>query len=129
MTSLDFDSRPSWRSYWLGILLGILLAVTGVGLLILGWVFWDRLGNRYKVQSGKIESRKGVISKNLKSVRLENLRDIELNQSVLQRLLGIGNLSFSTAGSIGAEVVFDGIANPQDLKDSVEGYMAESRSQ
>ena len=67
--------------------------------------------------------RRGIIAKNLKSVRLENLRDIELNQTIMERILGIGSLGFSTAGSVGAEVIFTGVLHPQKVKDQVEEFL------
>jgi uncharacterized membrane protein YdbT with pleckstrin-like domain len=122
--SIEYDSRPAWRNYWFPILIGLLsLPVFGIGALILLWVIIQRYGNRYYVEKSKIESRAGIISKELRSIRLENLRDVHLKQSVMQRLFSVGDLAFSSSGQSTQEVIFSGICAPQALKDLIEDYL------
>lgn len=122
--NIEYDSRPAWRNYWFPILVGFLsLPVYGIGALILLWVVVQRYGSRYYVEKSKIESRAGIISKELCSIRLENLRDVHLKQSVMQRLFLVGDLAFSSSGQSTQEVIFSGIHAPQALKDTIEDYL------
>jgi uncharacterized membrane protein YdbT with pleckstrin-like domain len=121
---IEYDSRPAWRNYWFAILIGVLsLPVYGLGIFILLWVLFQRLGNRFYIEKSKIESRAGIISKDLRSIRLENLRDVHMKQSVMQRIFSVGDIAFSSSGQSTQEVVFSGIAHPQALKDMVEDYL------
>jgi hypothetical protein len=58
----------------------------------------DRYGTHYSIARDRIQARNGIISKNERSVRLENIRDLWLDQGVIQRLLGVGSIGFSTGG-------------------------------
>ena len=122
--NIEYDSRPAWRNYWFQILLGVIsLPVFGLGLVILLWVVVQRFGNRFYIEKSKIESRAGILSKELRSIRLENLRDVHMKQSVMQRLFAVGDIAFSSSGQSTQEVVFTGIENPQALKDSIDDYL------
>lgn len=122
--NIEYDSRPAWRNYWFPILVGVIsLPVFGLGLLILLWVVVQRFGNRFYIEKSKIESRAGILSKELRSIRLENLRDVHMKQSVMQRLFAVGDIAFSSSGQSTQEVVFTGIENPQALKDSIDDYL------
>jgi len=121
--SVEYDSRPAWRVYWFAILIGVLSLPIGIGALILLWVAVQRYGSRYTIEKNKIECRSGIISKDLRSIRLENLRDVRLKQSIMQRLFLVGDLAFSSSGQSIEEVTFSGISKPQALKDGVEDYL------
>jgi uncharacterized membrane protein YdbT with pleckstrin-like domain len=121
---IEYDSRPAWRNYWFAILIGVIsIPVFGFGLVILLWVVVQRYGNRFYIEKSKIESRSGIVSKELRSIRLENLRDVHMKQSVMQRLFSVGDIAFSSSGQSTQEVVFSGIENPQALKDSVDDFL------
>jgi uncharacterized membrane protein YdbT with pleckstrin-like domain len=83
----------------------------------------DRYGTRYTIRHDRIQTRKGIIAKYERSVRLENIRDLWLNQGVFDRILGIGTLGFSTSGGDGSEVVFRGIERPRALKERIEEHL------
>jgi len=71
-----------------------------------------RLSWRFELRGGRVSQRYGIIARNEQSVRLNDLRSIELDQSLVQRLLSIGDIAFYSAGSANAEVAFFGIQAP-----------------
>ena len=119
--SISYESRPAWREQWLPLTLGILLLpVFGLGLIFILWVVVGRYASHYKIENGRIQVRNGIVSKDERSIRIKDLRDVALKQSVVERLLRIGTLEFSSSGSHGAEVVFAGILKPKILKSQIE---------
>jgi uncharacterized membrane protein YdbT with pleckstrin-like domain len=121
---IDFDSRRAWRDYFAQILLAIILTpLYGLGLALFALIALDRYGTHYSIARDRIQARNGIISKNERSVRLENIRDLWLDQGVIQRLLGVGSIGFSTAGQGGSEVVFKGILKPRVLKERIEDHL------
>lgn len=78
---------------------------------------------RFIVERGTIESRHGYIAREIKSVRVEDVRNINVTQTFLQRLLGIGNIEFSTAGSAGVEVTFEDVSDPMSVKEKIQSMM------
>ena len=138
---MELEVRPSWRDqFGLLLLLIILLlatlwavfsppsalpprilAGTLVAMLLIGVVvlLYRHYVWRFSINSSAIESCYGIISRNVHSIRIRDLRNINVRQSILQRILGIGDVEFSSAGGAGIEVTFFGVANPLKLKEEI----------
>lgn len=135
---MELEIRPSWRDQF-GLLLvfGILLitsvvtllqpiggvspnVVAGVFLILTILVGLTILYRHYvwsfTIDGVSIESCYGIISRNIHSIRIRDLRNINVRQGILQRLLGIGDIEFSSAGGAGIEVTFYGVVGPMALK-------------
>jgi uncharacterized membrane protein YdbT with pleckstrin-like domain len=90
-----------------------------VFLIFVITIWFARLSRRYTVTSQRVISRWGLISRNISEIDIKNIRDIQLQQGVLQRVFGIGSVALSSAGRAGAEVVFEGIADPDGVKEVI----------
>lgn len=127
--------RPAWRNYLLEltafVLFGMIyLAVPEedgakgfLGILVLIFIIvplYQRFSNKYEFDTKKIEAHKGIIARKLNTIRLKDLRSVNLKQGIIQRLLNTGNLEFSSAGGGGVEVTFKGIVSPKKVKDEIE---------
>lgn len=148
MVNVLVELRPAWRNYWVGfVLAAIFLALAlaslaslatiqgGIifnvrpwvwllaALVVLAWVVFRRYSWKFTVNSARVSRHYGLISRNQQSVRIKDLRSIELDQSLFQRLFGTGNLSFYTAGSATAEVTFVGIKDPDTWRDKIDDAM------
>src|SRR5690625_6131326 len=129
MVNVLVELRPAWRNYWVGFVLAAIflafaldsLSIFQVGiicnvrpwvwllaaLVVLAWVVFRRYCWKFTVNSARVFRHYGLISRNQQSVRIKDLRSIELDQSLFQRLFGTGNLPFYTSGSATAEVTFE----------------------
>lgn len=80
----------------------VILAVVGGIILILlltalfSWLAWRVMG--YRVDSGSIYYRRGLLSKKLRKARLDRVQSIDLQQKLLPRMLGMAELVFDVAG-------------------------------
>ncbi|TYT75845.1 PH domain-containing protein [Desulfobotulus mexicanus] len=144
MPDLYTEFRPAWRSYWqiitLSTILFLLAAFTAfnltgpiksilsgssfaAGILLLGLTAIKRFSLKFTIDKRRISRHKGIVARNQQSIRIQDLKSIELNQSIPQRLLGIGDIAFYSAGSSDAEVRFQGILNPSAWRDKVDEAM------
>lgn len=144
MNTINVNLRPAWRNYWLGLLLTVLLllmsalaAISGgeagwgldarvwllLALLALGFVAVKRFSWKFTIDESRVARHYGLISRNQQSVRIKDLRSIELNQTLMQRIFGIGDLAFYSAGSAAAEVKFVGIKSPAAWRDKIDTIM------
>lgn len=87
-----------------------------------------RYSFKFTIQGNRITRQRGIISRNQQSVRIEDLRSIQLSQSVLQRIMNVGQISFYSAGSASAEVIFFGIKEPARLKEQINDRMGQLKS-
>lgn len=133
--------RPTWRSQ-LGLLTliaafaaivliglvdpggwgGIVSIVGAIGLaLLVILLLYRHYAHLYYIEEGRVEHQVGIIGRHIRSVRLADLRNVNLRQGIVERILGIGTLEFSSAGGSGIEVSWAGVRDPADLKRQIEG--------
>ncbi len=142
---MNYRSRPAWRQQWLLfiITLGFLsLAVSGLvlepqeltrqelntgiaisaGLFVLGMLtlLYRRYSWVFAIDEATIESIKGIIARDVNSIRIADVRNINVKQSIIQRILFIGDVEFSSAGGSGIEVAFCGVSRPMEVKNLLQ---------
>ena len=66
----------------------------------------------------------GLVSRDAHSIKYRDIRGVNLQQDILDRLLGVGTIEFHTAGTDEAEVVFSRIAHSVYLRDMIDSYSA-----
>lgn len=89
-----------------GISLGfVVLVAAGIA----GWA-----KTRYRITGEAVEVRTGVLTRKLRVVRLNRIRNVDLTASPVHRLFGVTTLRIGTAASTdeGSEVKLDALARP-----------------
>jgi len=140
-----YSDRPAWRGQWLLMLVTLVLVVAAlVGSPGLGGEPGERLlagglwlaaaiallvllyrhySWKYEIDEGRISRHYGIVSRNQQSVRIRDIRSVELNQTLFQRIFNIGDLLFYSSGSADAEVIFQGVRDPAGVRSRVEQAM------
>lgn len=130
-----FHGHPSWLSYSKGLFLCLLLAAAGAlaapfGLryAVLGFLFSSatftcvgiaRFSRDYLITEERVEMLWGVIGRSSKEVRVRDIRSIDVRESWISGLLGLGSVDFSSAANAGIEVTFDRIRQAHRVKELV----------
>lgn len=142
---MHYDSRPAWRYQWSAVIgIAAMLAVVAwatvygaahvgvrpthlvaavagaLSLYFLLLMAYRRFAWRYLIDDHNIESYQGVLARHVHSIRIEDLRNVNVSQSVVQRLLGVGDVEFSSAAGGDVEVVFFGVADPMGVKQLIQ---------
>lgn len=88
-----------------------------------GWIliipFFTWLAKWFEVTDKRIVMRQGLLSQSERSVRLENVQDVVVEQGLLGGLFGWGTLNVETSASSGTEFVFKCIARPEMVRDAI----------
>ncbi len=119
-----YEAHPSmFRNHPIYFVLCVLLiAAFGLGLILL-LIWWvQSLGTTLTVTNEQTTLRKGILSKNTNDVFHSNVRNIQVRQSPLQRLLNVGWLGISSAGQSGLEIEVNGIFDPERVKEIIDEY-------
>jgi uncharacterized membrane protein YdbT with pleckstrin-like domain len=133
------DLRPHWW-FFVGPLVAVVLtlvAVAAVAVLDLpDWLFLGLLGllllnvlwlafrlarwttTNFVVTTDRLIYRSGVVSKQGKEIPLERLNDISFHQSVLERILGAGDLMIESGGERGQQM-FSDIRRPAHVQNEI----------
>jgi len=78
-------------------------------------IFLDWLNERYIITNRRVVETKGIVNKHVRDSALEKVNDVELDQSIVGRLLGYGTVQIITGSDIGMNV-FHRISNPVRFK-------------
>ena len=102
-----------------------LVAITGFLLLFPIWAkIKTRFWTRYRITLDSVIEEHGLLSKTSSEIRIQDIRNIVVKQSILDRLLAMGNIHFSSAAGSGVEVKFQKVARPNQLKVLVRDIQA-----
>lgn len=99
---------PYWQ--WLAISLGLVVLVVVYDAL-------QRYATLYVVTSQRLRVRTGILSRREKTASFGRVQNVNISQSLMDRLLHVGTVEFDTAGSDVSDSGFDyaGISEPQEL--------------
>jgi uncharacterized membrane protein YdbT with pleckstrin-like domain len=141
-----FQGHPSWRSiiafYIKGLFLvliaafavaiatGIagdeadaglvtLVALVGVAIIVLAG-FIKRITVDYTITTRRLHIKRGIISREIQETRLERVQNVNYNQSLVQRMLQVGDVDFDTAAGDDYNFIFAGVANPDEVVERVD---------
>lgn len=100
----------------------VLWSALGLGLVILGWyplrafVAWAT--SNFAVTTDRVIHREGFIAKRSMEIPLEAINDVRFHQTVLERLVGAGDLIIQSASEYGRNV-FANIRNPEHVQKTI----------
>ena len=87
--------------------------------LILLFIWLDRTTTTYYVTSKRVEMEFGIIGRNTKEVRIQDIRAIDVVQKGFDAVVGLGTVKFDSSASAGPEVVFRNVRKPHLIKQLV----------
>lgn len=87
-----FQGRPDWRA-WPGLTIaGFVLAPVLVGLVILVVLAIRKRSIAFKITNRRIEIQHGWLSRQIDTVELWRVKDLEFRQNLLDRLAGASRI-------------------------------------
>ena len=108
-----FEARPAWRNYWLNFLFFWLLFLPVLTAII------NRYSLKIRIYPDRVVLEKGLLSKDIVEVFISDIRAINVKQSIMQRILQIGDLYIASAGTSGYEERAYGIEHPHRVKELI----------
>jgi len=127
-STLSGDEKVEYKfSYhWIKWVIPVILFITGfmlffipsiLGLYLILKIVFTEQGITTKKGLKKV----GIISRNTEELLLSKVETIEINQGVLGRILGFGNVSLTGTGI--SSLVFNTISNPMKVKNNIESLL------
>ena len=113
---------------------GLLMNVTQLaGSVSVIWLLSDILINFYGtilvIGSHGLTFKQGILTRDVIHIRYADIRTIGLRQGILDRLLNIGILEFTSSGTGEVDIRFFNIANPSGVKADVEAIIEQCHVQ
>ena len=110
-----------FRNNPLGFVISVILIIAfGLGLVIL-LVWWLKCKNeKLTVTNKRTILRTGILSKNTNEVMHRDIRNIQVSQSLFQRMFNTGAIGISSAGQDGIELTASGYSAPQKIHKTID---------
>ncbi len=102
------------------LILSAIVAVLGFSLLAWWWI--DRLGASFEITTKRTIMHRGFFSKSSSEVVHDNIRNIQIDQTFLQRVTNVGRVGISSSGQDGVEIQVNHLPNPKKLQDVIDLY-------
>jgi uncharacterized membrane protein YdbT with pleckstrin-like domain len=128
--------HPSWRSYFGQYSWSIISIIIAVAFYIYNPRVWSyffifitfliliraalmRISYTYTITSKSVRSRIGIIARDESEIRMADIREVGVRQSISQRIFRVGDVYFASAGTAEVEVIFEGIASPAAIRNII----------
>ena len=97
-------------------------------LLQLAVLLYHVAGTRYSITDDQVEEYHGLIAQHINRVDTEHIRYVHLDQSMLGRLLGYGDVGLSTLGghTHGFDITLAGILRPNQVRNQLQAAAREA---
>ena len=98
-----------------GLLTWLSAATLIVAVLIIG--YWQLLSSftTLTVTDRRSILQEGIVRRETSEVQHDDVRNLRLDQTFMQRMMNIGSVGISSSGQDGLEVIVNGISNPSRL--------------
>ena len=106
------EVRPSWWRYFWYLLFAWLVVP-----FIIAWV--KRGAVVLRIYRDRITLEQGIMSKCERELFIRDIRSVDIDQSFMNRIFNIGDLTISTAASADATDFIAGVPNPQQVRDLI----------
>lgn len=103
-----------------GTIIGAIVAVAALGWLVVWKVL--TLTEGLRITTKRTVDEQGILSKRTSEVLHDDIRNIQINQSFLQRVLGVGSIAISSAADSGQEIFMSAVKNPEQVKRVIDLY-------
>jgi uncharacterized membrane protein YdbT with pleckstrin-like domain len=80
---------------------------------------WKRNSLILRVYHDRVKLERGLLSKEYRELFISDIRSVDVDQGVLGRMCGFGDLTISTAATVDAEEIMPGMPDPLQIKDLI----------
>jgi len=103
---------------WLALSVPMILGSVG----LIGWWWIDRLAASIEITTKRTIMHRGIFSKSSSEVVHDNIRNIQIEQTFPQRVMGVGKLGISSSGQDGIELQVNHLKDPDNLRKIIDLY-------
>jgi uncharacterized membrane protein YdbT with pleckstrin-like domain len=154
--SLDNESAPQheseaalwsghtsqWVHFWYYLLCVVLAAaavagipftagLSAIGLVlpiaIFAIVWWTNRATSYELTSQRLKIRHGILNRRLDEIELYRVKDYVMEQPLLLRMLGLGNITLITSDATTPTLRIPAIPNVEDVREKLRTAVQRER--
>ena len=112
--------QSPWNSQWM-VYAALLPTVFAIGWII-KWSVFTRWWVRLSISNKRTVREEGIITRSTSEVMHDHVRNVEIHQSFLQRILDVGYMGISSAGQDDIEIRVNDVPSPYKVKAIIDKY-------
>ena len=105
----------------------LLPLLAGGSMLAVAVLRWYRI--QYVITSREVYIKRGLLSLDVDQIRIARIQNTTLSQSLLERLLGYGDVIAYTAGSDSLNIEFDSVPNPSRVNRTLSELVSQPENE
>lgn len=112
---------------WRPVTLALSIVCGVFALLSLGWLIYWLLRTRFEslvVTNERTIWARGIFDRETSEVQHDDVRNIQLRKTLIDRILGVGRIAISSAGQDDMEIDIRGVPSPSKVADAVRSCQA-----
>jgi hypothetical protein len=106
--------KPGILPWW------VTLALVVIAILVVLVPIVIQKTTRYRITNYRIDFERGVLSKNIDTLELWHVEDIQFHQSLWDRLLGVGVIRVISRDETTPVLILHGVPNPRPVFESLK---------
>jgi membrane protein YdbS with pleckstrin-like domain len=99
--------------------IAFVVAVVGLKLARLSWRVAVLKSHHYRITDQRIVIESGVFSRQIEEIDMRTVEDLQFRQSLMERLLGIGDVTVISADKTVGRARLVGLERPRDLRELI----------
>jgi uncharacterized membrane protein YdbT with pleckstrin-like domain len=104
-------------------IVGLALLVSGA--IMFGYV-WLSVGSlRFTITTRIVEREQGILMKKIDTLDLGRVKDVEMTQSLMQRMLGLGSIQIISGDRVNPDLVIEDLHNPRPIYEKLRNAVIE----
>jgi uncharacterized membrane protein YdbT with pleckstrin-like domain len=124
-----WEGSPTWRAWAGRWIAGWALLRVLVGIFLIVSVWMRTRSRRWKLTSRRVEIETGLFSRQVDTLELWRIRDVEFRQSLTDRLFGVSSIGITAHdGSIPA-IDIRGLPGDRSIYDRLTSAVMQARQQ
>jgi membrane protein YdbS with pleckstrin-like domain len=124
-----YEGAPSWKAWFWSYVFACILSVAVVGLVWVLALHLKRKASRYKLTDRTIDYESGVFSRQIETLQLWRVQDLDFQQSLFERMLGIARIRVFTKDVTDPELVLRGLPASREIFDKLKDASELARQQ
>jgi len=122
-----YEAKVSWASQWLLILLGLGTIMMGIGIVFLLVAVINVLTTELVITNKRVIAKFGLISRKTVELKNSKVESVQVDQSIMGRLLNFGSIVVSGAG--GPQAPIPNISAPLQFRSKLNEMTEERENQ
>jgi membrane protein YdbS with pleckstrin-like domain len=124
-----YEGYPSWKAWFWQYILACITALVLVGLGWLAYLSLMRKSRRFRISDRTIDYEVGILSKRVETLQLWRVKDLDFQQTFLERLLGIATIHVYSHDATDPEIVLRGLPASREIFDRLKDACDIARQQ